>query len=593
MRLEKFRVQNFKKIQDSEWVSCDNLTVFVGKNEAGKSALFRGLSKLNPSDEEHYDGLKEFPRRRYSGEFAAQDWPVATGRFLLSDQERQELGRLCPLLKQVQRVEATRHYSWQLTLSFDPAPRATEQPGAQEQLTTGEQWVARQLPQFIYFDQYSVIDGAIHLPSFAQQLADPHSNPRARATNCLFKYAGLTVQQLAQLGTAHSDLSTEDLRRRHADERAILVSLAANAMTQKFADWWDQRQHKFRYQLDGDYFRVWVSDDLDPSEIELDQRSVGLRYFFSFFAVFLAEEKGAHVNSVLLLDEPGLHLHGAAQAKVVKFIEQLSRDNQTMYSTHSPFLVDVEHLERIRVVYEGPQGTTTVAEREWPQDRDSLFPLQAAVGYQIARRLFIPKRQVIVEDLLDLWLLKAVFPALAARGRTPLRPDIEIVPAGGVATLWPLASLLMSQGVEAVVLLGGQESARLEGQQLAAHLLGGDQRRCLFVGDFTANPKAGVEDLFPESDYVLSVKKAYPGIDLTFSPQEKALAGVVNKMQALFERKGLGTFEQWRAAAVLRDRLVDAPNQVSLAVIDTVSKMFEAINSLFPPLPGKVGNGVK
>ena len=102
-----------------------------------------------------------------------------------------------------------------------------------------------------------------------------------------------------------------------------------------------------------------------------------------------------------------------------------------------------------------------------------------------------------------------------------------------------------------------------------------------------------MEDLFPESDYVLSVKKAYPGIDLTFSPQEKTLPGVVNKVQALFERKGLGAFEQWRAAAVLRDRLVDAPNQVSLAVVDTVSKMFEAINGLFPPAPGKVGNGVK
>ena len=69
MRMQKFRVQNYKKIEDTDWIECNDITAFVGKNEAGKSALFRGLSKINPSDGEKYDGLKEFPRRRYASEF--------------------------------------------------------------------------------------------------------------------------------------------------------------------------------------------------------------------------------------------------------------------------------------------------------------------------------------------------------------------------------------------------------------------------------------------------------------------------------------------------------------------------------------------
>jgi len=63
MHMIRFRVQNYKNVNDTDWVNCGNLTCFVGKNEAGKSAIFRGLSKLNPSDGEKYDGLKEFPRR--------------------------------------------------------------------------------------------------------------------------------------------------------------------------------------------------------------------------------------------------------------------------------------------------------------------------------------------------------------------------------------------------------------------------------------------------------------------------------------------------------------------------------------------------
>ena len=86
MRLKRFRVQNYKKVQDSGWVSCEGLTVFVGKNESGKSSVFRGLSKLNPSDGQKYDGLKEFPRRRFTAEFSSKDWPVATAEFTLRDE---------------------------------------------------------------------------------------------------------------------------------------------------------------------------------------------------------------------------------------------------------------------------------------------------------------------------------------------------------------------------------------------------------------------------------------------------------------------------------------------------------------------------
>jgi predicted ATPase len=40
-----------------------------------------------------------------------------------------------------------------------------------------------------------------------------------------------------------------------------------------------------------------------------------------------------------LLDEPGLTLHGKAQADLLRYIEQrLLPDHQVIYSTHSPFM---------------------------------------------------------------------------------------------------------------------------------------------------------------------------------------------------------------------------------------------------------------
>ena len=109
MKLLSFRVQNYKKIRDTDWVSCKDLTVFVGKNESGKSAIFRGLSKLNPSDGQNYDALKEFPRRRYTDEFKNQDWPVASAKFALSTFENKELQTFLPQL--LHHIFKASHYS--------------------------------------------------------------------------------------------------------------------------------------------------------------------------------------------------------------------------------------------------------------------------------------------------------------------------------------------------------------------------------------------------------------------------------------------------------------------------------------------------
>ncbi|NIQ12030.1 ATP-binding protein, partial [candidate division KSB1 bacterium] len=122
MKLESFRVQNYKKIRDTDWISCGDLTCLVGKNESGKSAIFRGLSKLNPSDGEKYDGLKEFPRRRYTDEFHSQDWPAASGRFELTQEEKSSLINICAKLDTVSHVIFTRYYSWHLAIEFEPEP---------------------------------------------------------------------------------------------------------------------------------------------------------------------------------------------------------------------------------------------------------------------------------------------------------------------------------------------------------------------------------------------------------------------------------------------------------------------------------------
>jgi hypothetical protein len=677
VELEAFRVQNYKRVEDTGWISCRDLTVLVGKNEAGKSAVLRGLSKIKPSDGEGYDGLREFPRGRYTDEFGDEDWPVASIRLRLDDDDRGELVEITSVLANVTVAEVTRCYSGNYTVGFDPAPgvarvtkrqalnaadvargrldealapegrgeelralkaqveaaievatnavnvlpdtetvsvaltdallkavtqyineewhrpclnpvaeplrRIAEQSKTAARLGEARQWVVDKMPQFVYFDRYDVLDSAIHIPTFIQQLsATPHA-PRVRTTHCLFRHVGLDVHQLHQLGQHQPGSAEDESVRRQIDERAIRTSSASQAMTRKFAEWWLQRRHTFRYQIDADYLRVWVSDDLDPSEIELDQRSAGMQYFFSFFLVFLVEAEDAHVNSILLLDEPGTSLHGTAQAKIVEFLQKISKDSQVIYTSHSPFMIDAEHLETVRPVYEDlVSGSTKISDDVWPKDKDALFPLQAALGYQLVQSLFISKRQAAVEGITDYWIFKALDHAVRVTGRAGLDPSIIITPSGGASKMVPLASMLIGHQVDLVAVLDGDEPGRREGKKLVERLLG-DENRTVFAGDHTpdGNTTGETEDLFPDDYYLAAVKQAYGSIDLRFNADEKEMPNIIDRLTAVFDRKGHGTFEKWKVARALADQIETEPQAVPADTLDAASLIFQKITGLF------------
>jgi AAA15 family ATPase/GTPase len=43
MQLKFFKVTKYRNIEDSGWIDVNDITAFVGQNEAGKSNLFEAL----------------------------------------------------------------------------------------------------------------------------------------------------------------------------------------------------------------------------------------------------------------------------------------------------------------------------------------------------------------------------------------------------------------------------------------------------------------------------------------------------------------------------------------------------------------------
>ena len=79
MKLTKFRVENYRCIQDSGWVELDDIAVIVGKNESGKTSLLKALWKLNPFHDVGYNIDREFPTGRRKTPFGQSRPAVALG----------------------------------------------------------------------------------------------------------------------------------------------------------------------------------------------------------------------------------------------------------------------------------------------------------------------------------------------------------------------------------------------------------------------------------------------------------------------------------------------------------------------------------
>ena len=287
-------------------------------------------------------------------------------------------------------------------------------------------------------------------------------------------WTGLDPKEILALGRPRGEDETEQQVQRRLEERRALLRSASFSLTGDWIELWTGDEHRLDFDVDGDYLVLQVSDSHSPVPVPFEERSQGFQWFLSFYLIFLVESRKAHKDAILLLDEPGLHLHPTLQLRLVKFLERISEANQLIYTTHLPFLVDGNHFERVRTVFlsgNPPQKATVSEDLRAPGDPDTLFPLQAALAHSIAQSLFLSRWTMIVEGLTEFWLLRALHSVLAGmRDGDALSEGIAILPAGGTALIAPLGSIMLGSTArpdgKMLVLLNADHAGKDAARQL-------------------------------------------------------------------------------------------------------------------------------
>jgi energy-coupling factor transporter ATP-binding protein EcfA2 len=660
MTLRQFRVQNFRSVEDSGWVTTQEITALIGTNESGKTNLLLALWKLNPAHEGKVDLLSDAPRTKLSDIRNSRHKPtLVEAEFQLSQSQQDKVSRLarCPH-EEVSRVNVSRDLDGRLYVHFPDVPDAraldasvllslfdnakSEIENLTEAKTTegdmrqviiqtirdlresfegsmtaaaveaavaklqsvslegsgakstirprferliddvnqhlaklrapnpGEsaevfQYVTGSLPKFVYYSNYGNLDSEIYLPHVIENLKrddlGSKEQARARTLKVLFRFVQLQPDEILELGQEFASEDGEEPTpdeleaiARNKRERSALLDSAPSRLTKSFREWWRQGDYVFTFQADGNFFKVWVSDNKRPERIELEGRSAGLQWFLSFYLVFLVESSGTHQNSILLLDEPGHSLHPLAQRDLSDFFENLASKNKILYTTHSPFLVDPDHLDRVKAVFVQVDGTTSVSHdlraplKQSPQTK-SIYPVHAALGLSVSQTLMEGCQPVIVEGVSDQMYLAAIKTVLIRRGKLAPSRELIFVPAGGAKAVATAASILAGKDDSLPFVLFDADAIGIgEAKKLRDGVYAGYQDRVISTSEFVGEDTE-VEDLLPlELIAERAARKLFRDVEVDeFDQSCSSAQPVVPQIEAYASRLGIELPKGWKA----------------------------------------------
>jgi len=656
VKLKTVHIREFRSIYDSDPFETGEITCLVGKNESGKTALLRALYQMNPLIEADagYSVTGDYPRvnvEDYRHEVQGskrQPAIVACAKFELEKNDAEAI-QFYTGEKEIEEktIEITRGFEdddYQVRYSFDgvaawknllsqcnfPDDKTTILTMVEQgkmlskiiyELNGGEQSdalihlidklsqaevdmnyqdyviemvIKPRIPKFLYFDEYYQMRGCENIETLIERRTNNQLIPSDYPLLGLINRARLDLEELSEI------TNTRDLKNK--------LEGASNHLTKKVINYWSQNKHlrllfdvRKAQKDDPDRMHqgtnIWceVEDTRHYVTTEIGTRSRGFIWFFSFLAWYHdIREKGDSV--ILLLDEPGLSLHGKAQADLLNYFDaEIKGQHQLIYTTHSPFMVDPTNFHRVRIVQDlsvehgcdpppEKEGTRVLTDVLKATD-DSLFPLQGALGYEISQTLFVGPNILVVEGVSDLLFLQGMSSLLdRASNRTGLSSEWTITPVGGSGKVPTFVALLGAQrDLNIAVLVDYQKKDKQVIENLYKKRIL-TKTKVLTYADFNGATEADIEDMFDENFYLNLVNNAYKDAlakPVSTGDLNQNLPRIIKKLEEYFKASPLKNKESFKHFRPAKYFVENADmDRLSTDTLDRFEKAFHTLNNL-------------
>jgi len=439
-------------------------------------------------------------------------------------------------------------------------------PPFQRAIDTVHEW----LPVFIYMNDQTVFKGSAYLDQIQQRKRKNNMTDEDKTIIMIMEMAGLDFDEEVQKGN-ESD----------REQRMLDMSDASRTLTETIAHRWSQNPYVVQFNADGQHFITFVKGIDDKALVPLDERSLGFQWFFAFDMTFMYETDGEFENAIILLDEPGLHLHAAAQRDLLKRIKDYAQNNQLIYSTHLPFMIDFTRLDNIYVAEQRDEGARVHS--EWATaGEDARFTLQAAMGLSWSHALFVGQFNLVVEGVTDFWYLTSISTMLQDAEESGIDESLVIIPVGGASKAAYISTILHGQELNVAVLLDSDKEGKTAYEQLVHNWIL-EQQHILMLGEILGlSYPCAIEDLFDEGYYLQWVHEAYKKeLGSTKLKLKRGKQSIVDKVSEALQSQGIEHFNKGRVGKrIMKDLASKDLHELGDATVDNFKAVIEAINKI-------------
>lgn len=239
---------------------------------------------------------------------------------------------------------------------------------------------------------------------------------------------------LNSIGVSNQEILNVYGEFRKYNNNGVLVTLARDlnkklkTISKKFNDLYFLEDDSYKFELNFESSKIFFNIFRDGTSITLDHQSTGFKWFFNLYFNILCG-KTLNPGDILIMDEPATNLHVLGQEELRKFLKEfaITNDITIILATHSPFLIDLDYLDEIRVI--SMENNKAKIDNDFAtinmEDADSLLSVKNALTVSNHILLDPDVKVVFVEGITD-------YNYMVAFKKLLKRDDIVFLPIRGV-----------------------------------------------------------------------------------------------------------------------------------------------------------------
>lgn len=271
-------------------------------------------------------------------------------------------------------------------------------------------------------------------------------------------------------------------KEKHKDD----INIKLNKDYEKF---WTQDVSNLSVNWDSEHLYFWIKEDGYPYEPSL--RSKGRQWHLAFY-IKVSARANEKIPNIILIDEPGLFLHAKAQEDILGKLEDSAKEVQLLFSTHSPYLLEADKLNRVRLVHRTKKSGTEIENKVHAlADKETLTPILTAIGLELNAGISAIDKvnNAVVEGPSDVYYLNAFKKILN-------KDSVNFIFGGGCGNMPYVGTILHGWGGKVIYLYDNDQGKKDGEKNLKDNWL---ITKDLILS--VLNTAGSIEDIFSPPDF--------------------------------------------------------------------------------------------